>query len=184
MEDRELQVRFRAMADSVPVLIWTTGLDGRCTFVNRRWLDFTGRTVQEELGDGWADNIHPDDIDRCLADYRAAFERREPFEMEYRLRRGDGAWRWILVRGVPDHDAGGGFAGFIGSGFDLTERREADDALERSREQLASAMAAGHMGTFDLDMATGRVASGSRGAMRGRRLPARNMSRHRLVAIL
>ncbi|HEX2047604.1 MAG TPA: SpoIIE family protein phosphatase [Acidimicrobiales bacterium] len=158
MEDRDLPVRFRAMADAVPVLIWTTGLDAGCTFLNRRWLEFTGRDLDDELGLRWTDNVHPDDVDRCLADFREASERREPFETEYRLRRADGEWRWILVRGVPHRDADGSFAGYIGSGIDLTERREADQALQRSREQLAAAMAAGRMGTFDLDLATGRVA--------------------------
>jgi PAS domain S-box-containing protein len=157
MEDRDLQVRFRAMADAVPVLIWTTGLDGGCTFLNRRWLEFTGRELDAELGLGWTDNVHPDDLERCLNDFAKAFERRQPFEMEYRLRRVDGEWRWILVRGVPQRDADGFFAGYIGSGIDLTERREADEALQRSREQLAAAMAAGRMGTFDLDLASGRV---------------------------
>ena len=158
MEDRDLQVRFRAMADAVPVLIWTTGLDGGCTFLNRRWLEFTGRRLADELGEGWTDNVHPEDVDRCLNEFRKAFERRQPFEMEYRLGRADGQWRWMLVRGVPSLDADGFFAGYIGSGIDLTERREADEALERSRQQLAAAMAAGHMGTFDLDLASGRVA--------------------------
>ena len=157
MEDRDLQVRFRAMADAVPVLIWTTGLDGGCTFLNRRWLEFTGRELADELGEGWTDNVHPEDLDRCLNEFRKAFERRQLFEMEYRLRRADGVWRWMLVRGVPQVDADGFFAGYIGSGIDLTERREADEALERSREELAAAMAAGHMGTFDLDMASGQV---------------------------
>src|SRR5215213_4561513 len=101
MEDRDLQARFRALADAVPVLIWITDIHGGCTYLNQRWLEFTGRELEEELGDGWADNVHPDDLDRCLTDFRAAFDRREPFEMEYRLRRADRAWRWILIRGVP-----------------------------------------------------------------------------------
>ncbi len=156
MEHCGLQAGFRAMADSVPALIWTTGTDGGCTFLNRHWTEFTGRPLERELGDGWTESVHPDDLDRCLADFRGALERREPFEMEYRLRRADGAWRWILVRGVPLHEEGA-FAGFIGGGLDLTERREAEDALQESRRQLAAAMAAGRMGSFDLDMATGRV---------------------------
>jgi PAS domain S-box-containing protein len=157
MDDRDVQAPLRAMADAVPVLIWISGTDGGCTFVNARWLEFTGRDVEAELGYGWADNVHPDDLHRCITDHRDAMERREPFEMEYRLRRADGAWRWILARAVPLVDAAGAFAGFIGSGIDLTERREADAALEHSRAQLAAAMAAGRMGSFDLDLATGRV---------------------------
>jgi len=157
MDDRDVQAPLRVMADAVPVLIWISGEDGHCTFVNARWLEFTGRNVDAELGDGWTDNVHPDDLHRCIADHRVALERREPFEMEYRLRRADGAWRWILARAVPLSDVAGCFVGFIGSGIDLTERREADAALEHSRSQLAAAMAAGRMGSFDLELATGRV---------------------------
>ncbi len=157
MGDRHLQASFRAMADSVPVLIWTSDGDGGFTFVNRRWLEFTGRTLSDELGHGWADNVHPDDLDRCRVDHIDALRRHQPFEMELRLRRADGAWRWILARATPTTDDGATPAGFIGTAIDLTERREADEALAHSREQLAAAMAAGRMGTFDLDLATGHV---------------------------
>src|SRR5687767_4835913 len=109
MEDRDLRARFQALADALPVLIWITGTDGGCTFVNRRWLDFTGRQLDQELGAGWTESIHPDDVDRCRAEFQAALDRREPFEMEYRLRRADGAWRSILARGVPMHGARGEF---------------------------------------------------------------------------
>jgi PAS domain S-box-containing protein len=139
------------------VLLWMAGPDGGCVFFNRRWLDFTGRSLEEALGDGWAQSVHPDDLDRCLTMVRVALERREPFETEYRLRRADGAWRWMLDRAVPLVDEAGAFAGFMGSAIDLTDRQEADEALRRSREDRALAMAAGRMGTFDLDLATGHI---------------------------
>lgn len=157
MEESGLQARFRAMADSVPVLIWTTGADGRCTYVNHRWLEFTGHELDLELGDGWTRSIHPEDLDRTVAGWRAAVAEGQPFVFEFRLRRADGAWRWILGRGVPLPEPGGEVGRFIGSGIDLTERREADEALQESREQLAAAMAAAHMGTFTLDVATNHV---------------------------
>ncbi|HEV2758262.1 MAG TPA: SpoIIE family protein phosphatase [Acidimicrobiales bacterium] len=151
MTDRDLQASFLAVADSVPVLIWLSDGEGGFTFVNRRWLEFTGRTLDQDLGHGWEDNVHPEDRARCTADHSAAIRRGEPFELELRLRRADGVWRWVLARAVPL--AGG----FVGSAIDLTERREAEEALAHSREQLAAAMAAGRMGTFDLELATGRV---------------------------
>ncbi|MDQ2825450.1 MAG: PAS domain-containing protein, partial [Actinomycetota bacterium] len=156
MEDRDLDARFRLMAD-VPVLVWIAGPDGRCVFLNRRWLEFTGRPLEQELGDGWLQDVHPDDVTTCMSATQDAVEHRMPAEMEYRLRRADGAWRWMLDRSVPLFDGTGGFTGFIGTCVDLTDRREAEHALQRSREDLAAAMAAGHMGSFDLNLATGRI---------------------------
>jgi len=158
MHQREdLESRFRAMADSVPVLLWVSGDDGRCVYVNRSWLTFTGRTLDQDLGDGWTGGVHPDDAEGRLQTFREAFARREPFEAEYRLRRADGAWRQILDRGVPLTDEEGRFAGFIGTAIDLTDRLEVDAALQRSRQDRAAAMAAGRMGTFDLDLATNLI---------------------------
>jgi PAS domain S-box-containing protein len=157
VQDRQLDPRFRALADSVPVLLWISDAAGRCIFFNRGWLQFTGRSLDQELGQGWVEGVHPEDMARCMSSYVRAVRRHEPFEMEYRLRRADGAWRWILDRAVPLADDAGAFSGFVGAGIDLTERQEADDALRRSREDRASAMAAGRMGTFDLDLATGHI---------------------------
>jgi PAS domain S-box-containing protein len=112
---RASEARFRTMADAAPVLLWLAGLDMGCTFFNQSWLEFTGRTLEQELGFGWADNIHPDDYDRCLAIYRTAFVARQPFEVEYRLRRADGVYRWVLDRGVPLVTAAGHFTGYLGS---------------------------------------------------------------------
>ena len=100
---RESEQRFRTTANAAPVLIWMSGPDKRCTWFNQRWLDFVGRAIEQELGDGWCDNLHPADFDRALDTYHAAFDARRPYEMEYRLQRDDGAWRWLLERGTPHH---------------------------------------------------------------------------------
>jgi hypothetical protein len=112
------EARFRMMAEAAPVLLWMAGEDMGCTYFNERWLDFTGRTMEQELGYGWADNVHPEDAERYLALYTTAFTARQPFEMEYRLRRADGVYRWVLDRGVPLEAAAGHFGGYIGSAID------------------------------------------------------------------
>lgn len=119
---------FRMLADTAPVLVWVSGLDGLVTFVNLPWLQFTGRTLEQELGDGWAEGVHPDDYDRCLDTYRTAFQAREPFTMEYRLRRADGEYRWLVDTGTPRSTPGGAFAGYIGSCIDISERHELEQA--------------------------------------------------------
>jgi PAS domain S-box-containing protein len=121
-------------------MIWRSGLHARCDYFNETWLAFTGRTLDQEKGDGWAEGVHPDDFERCVAHYLDHFHRREPFEMEYRLRRHDGAYRWIFDRGVPFADDAGAFAGFIGSCVDVDERRKAQDAQQQhNQQQLALA---------------------------------------------
>jgi PAS domain S-box-containing protein len=122
------------MADASPVLLWMSRSDGLCTFFNQTWLAFTGRTMEEEWGVGWAENVHFEDLEGCLETYRAAFNERRVFEMEYRLRRRDGAYRWILDRGTPRYAPDGQFAGYIGSCVDITERRELESGLRRAIE--------------------------------------------------
>lgn len=124
---------YRQLVEQAPILIWRADPGGGCDYFNERWLEFTGRTLDEERGDGWAEGVHPDDLPRCLEIYRAHLAARTAFEMEYRLRRRDGAYRWIFDRGVPRFDARGEFAGFIGSCVDVTGRVEAEQALERRR---------------------------------------------------
>jgi PAS domain S-box-containing protein len=124
---RESEARFRAMADSAPVLIWMADAEGLRAYVNRPWLEFTGRALPRELGNGWAEGVHPDDYQRCLTTYLSSFEARRAFRMEYRLRRGDGEYRWLLDQGVPRFTPDGSFAGFIGTCVDITERREAEE---------------------------------------------------------
>jgi PAS domain S-box-containing protein len=122
---RESEVRFRNVADTAPVLIWMSGPDKRCTFFNKGWLDFTGRTMEQECGEGWTEGVHPEDVAHCLDLYGKAFDAREPFAMEYRLRRNDGDYRWILDVGTSRFEASV-FLGYIGSCLDITERRQAE----------------------------------------------------------
>src|SRR6185437_9442832 len=128
-ELRESESRFQIVADAAPVLIWMSGVDKLCTFFNKPWLDFTGRSIEQELGKGWAEGVHQDDLEKCLQVYTSAFDARQPFVMQYRLRRSDGAYRWISDQGVPRHDPQGRFAGYIGSCVDVTELMKKEEAL-------------------------------------------------------
>ncbi|MBA3024726.1 MAG: CHASE domain-containing protein [Gammaproteobacteria bacterium] len=128
---RESENRFRTLADSVPVMIWIAGADKGCTYFNQVWLAFTGRQFEQELGDGWLDSVHEEDRLRCLDTYASAFEARQPFTMEYRLRRHDGEYRWIIDHGVPNHDAAGGFIGYIGSCLDISDRHEMETLIRQ-----------------------------------------------------
>jgi PAS domain S-box-containing protein len=136
---RESEERFRLVANSAPVLIWMSGLDMKCDYFNQAWLDFTGRSLQAELGNGWAEAVHPDDVKFCLDRYTRAFNRRESFKMQYRLRRSDGEYRWVFDIGVPRFGADASFAGYIGSCIDVTDRKMAEDALARLSGHLIEA---------------------------------------------
>src|SRR5262249_40153520 len=118
---RESEERFRNMADTAPVMIWVAGSDKMFTFFNRTWLDFTGRTMEEELGSGWAQGIHPEDLQGSYETFRAAFDARREFHIECRLRRADGEYRSVLCSGVPRFAPSGEFAGYIGSDIDITD---------------------------------------------------------------
>jgi PAS domain S-box-containing protein len=131
--------RFRVMAESAPVLIWSSGVDKGCTYVNHRWLEFTGRTFEQELGAGWAQSVHPDDVAYCVSTYDHAFDARRPFTMEYRLRRHDGEYRWVIDNGAPMFD-GARFVGYIGSTLDVTEFRAAQEHIARLNQQLVDAV--------------------------------------------
>ena len=126
---QEGEQHFRLIADTAPVLIWTSGTDKLRTYFNKPWLDFTGRSIEEEFGNGWAENLHPKDLQKCLLTYTRAFDLREPFRMEYRLRRRDGEYCWILDIGAPRFNQDGSFAGYIGVGVDVHDRRAAEEKL-------------------------------------------------------
>ena len=136
---RESEARFRLLANTAPVMIWTAGTDRKCSYVNKTWLDFTGRPLETELGDGWAGGLHPDDSTRSFQIYAEAFDRKESFEMQYRLRRRDGEYRWVLDKGVPRFDSDGTFAGYIGSCIDVTERKLAEESLATIGRRLIEA---------------------------------------------
>jgi PAS domain S-box-containing protein len=126
---------FRDSADDVPVMLWLAGPDNRCTFFNREWLEFTGRTLAQELGWGWLEGVHRDDRQNCIQRSRQAFKAREPFTLEYRLRRADGQYRWMLGHGSPRIGVGGVFRGYAGSCADITDRK-AHDGAEAQAERM------------------------------------------------
>jgi len=147
----ESEQRFHDIADATPVLIWISDTTKACTWFNKTWLDFTGRTMEQEYGNGWAEGVHPDDYARCLDTYVTAFDKREPFRMYYRLRRHDGEWRTIDDNGVPRFAADGTFMGYIGSCIDVTDERAAEDAMRRSEERLRLATENAGVGLWDID---------------------------------
>jgi len=136
---RESEERFRLVANTAPVMIWTAGTDQKYSYFNKPWLDFTGRPLEAELGDGWTEGVHADDLGPCLQTYTEAFDRRESFEMQYRFRRHDGQYRWVLDTGVPRFNADGTFAGYIGCCIDITERKLADEAMSTIGRRLIEA---------------------------------------------
>ena len=135
----ESEERFRLVANQAPVLIWMAGPDKLCNYFNKSWLEFTGRPVEAELGYGWTEGVHPDDSNRCLQAYTEGFDRRESFEVQYRLRRYDAEYRWIMDKGVPRFDPDGTFAGYIGSCIDITERKLAEESLATIGRRLIEA---------------------------------------------
>ena len=136
---RESEARFRLVANDAPVLIWMADTSGLCTYFNKPWLDFTGRSLVSELGNGWVHGVHAEDLEECLTTYSRAFDQRESFRMEYRLRRYDGEYRWILDIGVPRFNDDGSFAGYIGSAIDVSAQRLAQETLDRLSGKLIEA---------------------------------------------
>jgi PAS domain S-box-containing protein len=134
---RESEARFQTMADTAPVMIWMTGTDGLCNYFNKPWLDFTGRTMEQEVGTGWVEGVHPDDVKACFDGFLPAFHARKAFTMEYRLKRADGEFRLVIESGIPRYTGEGDFAGYIGSNIDITDRKRAEEERERLRQLQA-----------------------------------------------
>ena len=134
---RESEARFRYMADHAPVMIWVSGADRKSTYFNKNWLEFTGRALEEEISDGWQKGLHAEDQSSCQQIFESAFEKKNSFRLEYRLRRADGVYRWVLDCGAPRFSSDGEFLGFIGSCIDITERKESEDALQKAHHELS-----------------------------------------------
>jgi len=133
---RESEARFRNMADTAPVMIWVADESKVCTYFNKQWLDFTGRSLEQERGNGWAKGIHPDDYDHCMEVYAGSFDKRVRFEMEYRLRNKDRQYRWVYDSATPRFSSDGRFLGYIGSCIDITQRKESEQQLRKANEEL------------------------------------------------
>jgi PAS domain S-box-containing protein len=139
---RESEQRFRVITEASPVMVWMSGTDRLCYYFNKGWLDFVGRTLEQEIGNGWAENVHPDDFNRCLEIYVSSFDARRPFEMEYRLRHHSGQYRWILDCGVPRYAPDGTFEGYVGGCLDIHDQKEAREELKKNQERLHHALVA------------------------------------------
>lgn len=130
----ESEIHYRSLADSGQALIWKSGLDKKCYYFNQTWLNFTGRTLEQEMGDGWAEGVHPDDLQHCFNTYTLAFDRRDPFSMQYRMLHHSGEYRWIQDAGTPCYDSKGTFIGYIGHCLDITRLKQAEEKLKKSEE--------------------------------------------------
>ncbi len=133
IENKTLE--YQNTLDDAPALIWKSGADAKCYWFNKEWLRWTGRTMEQEVGDGWAEGVHKDDFDKCLDIYLTAFKTRQPFEMEYRLRKANGNYGWILDIGKPSYDVDGEFVGYIGYCFDIDDRIKKEELIEASEEK-------------------------------------------------
>jgi PAS domain S-box-containing protein len=153
----ESEKRFQTMADAAPVLIWMAGEDKLCTFFNKAWLAFTGRRMEQELGNGWSEGVHPDDFENCLQTYVTAFDAREPFTMKYRLRRHDGEYRFITDSGAPRFGKRGNFRGYVGACVDVTDLLEQQKALDEFEERVTLAAEAAHLGVWELNTITNEL---------------------------
>ncbi|HEU5255046.1 MAG TPA: PAS domain S-box protein [Vicinamibacterales bacterium] len=139
---REREEQFRLIADSAPVIVWMSDVSKSCTYLNQTWLKVTGQPFDAARGNGWMDRIHPADVSQCWSSYTKAFERRESFQMDFRLRGSDGEYRWMVSTGAPQYQGDGSFAGYIGFAIDVTERRQAAEALATISQRLIDAQEA------------------------------------------
>lgn len=153
----ESEERFRLVADSAPAMIWMTTINNKCIFLNKAWLEFTGKSMKDQLGTGWSEGIHPDDLERSLEVCSNAFERREEFYMEYRLRRHDGEYRWISVSGKPRIASSHNFEGFIGACMDIHDQITYQKRLEEDEARLNIVIEASELGTWELNLKSKKV---------------------------
>ncbi|KJR40639.1 multi-sensor signal transduction histidine kinase [Candidatus Magnetoovum chiemensis] len=133
---KQSEERLHLVVDATPLCIWMSGTDKLCNYFNKGWLDFRGRTFEEEFGNGWAEGVHKDDFDMCLDIYCKSFDKRQPFEVQYRLKRHDGQYRWILDKGVPCVLSDGTFIGYLGGCLDITELKEMEDKIKEANDRL------------------------------------------------
>jgi PAS domain S-box-containing protein len=145
---RDREQNYQTLADSGQVLVWLSGTDKLCNYFNKTWLEFTGRILEQEMGNGWAEGVHPDDLQRCLDIYIDSFDRREKFSMEYRLKRHDGEYRWLQDDGVPRYDNAGEFIGYIGFCLDITESKKDSTLLKSLEEHIRQSQKLESIGTL------------------------------------
>ena len=153
----ESETRFQTMADAAPVLIWVSGEDKLPTYFNKAWLEFTGRSMEQELGNGWKEGVHPDDLAKISQTYGPAVDAREPFVMQYRLKNRDGEYRWITDQGVPRYGPGGNFRGYVGACVDITDLLKKEATLRQFEERVALAAEAAQHGVWELDTVTNEL---------------------------
>ncbi len=150
----ESEKRFQAMADAAPVLMWVSGEDKLWTYVNKAWLEFTGQSLKHELGNGWSEGIYPHDVEKAVQTYVSAFDARQPFVMQYRLKRHDGEYRWISDQGVPRYGPRANFRGYVGACVDITDSLKKEATLRQFEERVALAAEAAQHGVWELDTVT------------------------------
>jgi PAS domain S-box-containing protein len=136
LASREGELRHQFLTSASPVMIWMAKTDKLCYYFNKEWLDFVGRTLQQESGNGWVENVHPDDLDRCLLAYAHNFDARRPFEMEYRMRHHTGQYRWVFNRGIPRYAVNGTFEGYVGACPDINDTKQATETLRIAEETM------------------------------------------------
>jgi diguanylate cyclase (GGDEF)-like protein/PAS domain S-box-containing protein len=161
---RESEQNYRNLANSGQALIWSSGIDGRCNYFNETWLKFTGRMLEQELGDGWIEGMHPEDYEDNKRTYLDAFKRREIFSLEYRLRRWDGEYRWLQDDGSPQYNTAGEFIGYIGHCLDITERKRVAEIIRESEERLTAVVEGSQLGYSDWNIKTGEIRRNERWA--------------------